>query len=72
MQHLTITQQFRPPAIIAHTNESIAKISAGTYQITGHCKTGYGAVMVALMKDDVTYLVETTFLDWVRDQLSAC
>ena len=72
MDQLTITQQFRPPGIIAHTNESIAKIPTGTYQVAGHCQTGYGAVMVALMRDDVTYLVEKTFLDWIRDQLPAC
>ncbi|QBJ79565.1 hypothetical protein [Aquitalea sp. USM4] len=72
MQHLTITPQFRPPAIIAHTNESIAKIPPGIYEIAGDCQSEGGAPMVALMKDDVTYLVESPFLDWVRDQLSVC
>ena len=72
MQQLTITPQFRPPAIITHTNTSIAQIPVDTYQITGECRSGDGVIMVALMKDDVTYLVEKTFLDWVRDQLAAC
>lgn len=72
MQQLTITPQFRPPAIIAHTKEPVAKIPAGTYQITGDCQSEDGASMVALMKDDVTYLVESTFLDWIKSKPVDC
>lgn len=72
MQTLTISSNFSPPGIIAHTKESLAKIPVGTYDITGACRGKDGEVLVALAKDGITYLVEDIFLDWIQGQLPTC
>ena len=72
MQTLTITSNFSPPGVVAHTNESVAKIPVGTYDIAGTCTGRDGEVQVALAKDGITYLVEDVFLDWIKSTAIGC
>lgn len=72
MQTLTISSNFSPPGVIAHTKESLAKIPVGTYDITGTCAGRGGEVLVVLVKDGITYLVDEVFLDWIQGQLPTC
>ena len=68
MKQITFSDGFCPPGFEPNTRNKIPIIPSGTYQIVGVCSGPFDEVLVAITKENVTYLIDDRELAWTQSE----